>query len=160
MTNSTTDSITKVLFVCTGNICRSAMADGILRDKIKRENLPFSVDSAGTHGYHVGERYDPRTLATLRAHGIEAGDLRSRQLNEDDFTHFDIIFIADNANYQAITQRWGKTNADKTVPMTQFSKQYQGQAVPDPYYGDDEGFENVYNMLVDSIDGFLQSHKH
>lgn len=147
----------KVLFVCTGNICRSAMADGILRQLIADKQLPISVDSAGTHGYHVGERYDPRTLQTLKAHGIDASDLRSRQLTEADFSRFDSIFIADDANYQAIVERFGKANAEKTTPMTAFSTNYQGQAVPDPYYGNDEGFENVYNMLVDSINGFLQS---
>lgn len=149
-------SFYKVLFVCTGNICRSAMAEGILRDKIKTTQLPISVDSAGTHDYHKGERYDHRARETLKQHGININDLRSRPLTEADFSHFDFILIADQSNYQAIITKFGKQNAKKTLLMTEFSKHYQGQAVKDPYYGNDEGFENVYNVLVDSINGFIQ----
>lgn len=158
--DSNKENSQKVLFICTGNICRSPMAEGILRDRIQRDNLAMRVDSAGTHGYHVGELYDSRARQTLKNHGIDVADLRSRHLIEADFEQFDTLFIADNINYQVIAERWGQENADKTLLMTAFSNKYQGQAVADPYYGDADDFENVYNMLVDSIDGFLQTRQH
>lgn len=146
----------KVLFICMGNICRSAMAEGILREKIRQKNLPVSVDSAGTHSYHQGNPYDSRARAELAKHNINVGDLRSRRVQQQDFDDFDVIFAADQANLRDLSADFG-TQADKVMLMTAFSKDYHQQNVPDPYYGNHQGFTHVYQMLDESIDAWLES---
>lgn len=145
-----------ILFICMGNICRSAMAEGILRDKIQRHNLPLVVDSAGTHGYHNGEQYDHRARAELKKHGINVDDLHSRRVTAADFERFDVLFAADDMNLRDLHAEFGAA-ADKVQLMTAYSERYAGQGVPDPYYGGDEGFTHVYEMLNESIDRWLKT---
>ncbi len=145
----------KVLFICTGNICRSAMAEGILRDKIAKYGLPLSVDSAGTHSYHNGEPYDSRACDELRKHHIEVEDLRSRRIRESDFDEFDVLLAADYSNLRDLRDEFGKC-ADKVKLMTHYCLPHQDEAVPDPYYGGKEGFAAVYRLLEESIDAWLQ----
>lgn len=149
--------MTKVLFICMGNICRSAMAEGILRHKIAEQNLSIRVDSAGTHSYHNGEQYDRRARTELAKHGINVDDCRSRRVKTSDFSEFDVLFAADTANLQNLTEEFGAL-ADSVALMTAFSEKYAGQNIPDPYYGGDEGFAHVYAMLDESIDAWLNSH--
>ncbi|PID63708.1 MAG: protein-tyrosine-phosphatase [Gammaproteobacteria bacterium] len=145
----------KVLFVCMGNICRSAMAEGILQEKIQVYGLPLSVDSAGTHSYHNGEPYDPRARAELASRGINVDELRSRRIRETDFRDFDVILVADHSNLRHLREEFGDL-ADKAQLITHFSPVYQEQDVPDPYYGGKEGFADVYKMLDKSIDAWLE----
>lgn len=146
----------KVLFICMGNICRSAMAEGILREKIRQRQLPIMVDSAGTHSYHNGQQYDRRARAELAKHGIDVDDLRSRRVCADDFAQFDYLFAADTANLGNLSGEFGLI-ADSVKLMTAFSTAYQQQDVPDPYYGGDAGFTHVYEMLDESIEAWLTS---
>lgn len=144
-----------ILFICMGNICRSAMAEGILRDKIQRHNLPLTVDSAGTHSYHNGEKYDSRARAELKKQGVNVDDLRSRRVSADDFKRFDALFVADKMNLRDLRAEFGEIT-DKVQLMTKYSDQYQGQEIPDPYYGGEEGFAHVYAMLDESISAWLR----
>lgn len=144
----------KVLFICMGNICRSAMAEGILREKIRQRNLPLSVDSAGTHRYHNDEQYDSRARATLKEHGIDVNDCRSRLVTESDFKQFDVIFAADHDNIRNLAAKFGKL-ANNVQLMTAYSTAHHNQPVPDPYYGGEEGFPKVYDMLDSAIEEWL-----
>lgn len=144
----------KVLFVCMGNICRSSMAEGLLRDKIRQRHLPLVVDSAGTHRYHQGEKYDRRAREVLATKGIDVEDLRSRPIACQDFSEFDTIFAADEHNIAVLQQQFGVL-ADKVMLMTAFSHRYANQPIPDPYYGGDDGFSLVYDMLDESIEAWL-----
>ncbi len=148
--------MTKVLFICMGNICRSAMAEGILRHKIQENHLPITVDSAGTHSYHNGGKYDARARAELAKHNIDVEDLRSRRIKQSDFSEFDVIFAADQHNLQDLRAEFGQL-ADKVQLMTAFSKQFKGENIPDPYYGGDAGFAHVYEMLDEAIGEWIKS---
>ncbi len=145
----------KVLFICKGNICRSSMAEGILRDKIAKYGLPLSVDSAGTHTYHNGEPYDSRARNELRNHRINIEDLRSRRIRESDFDDFDVLLAADHANLRDLHDEFGE-RADKVKLMTHYCLPHRDEAVPDPYYGGKEGFATVYQLLEESIEAWLQ----
>lgn len=145
----------KVLFICMGNICRSSMAEGILRDRIEKQGLALLVDSAGTHGYHQGKPYDQRAREELAKQDINVDDLRSRQVSAADFDTFDVIFAADQSNITDLAAGFGE-KANKVKLMTAYSEQYFGLDVPDPYYGDSEGFAKVYEMLAESIDTWLK----
>lgn len=144
----------KVLFVCMGNICRSAMAEGILLNKVRQHNLQLEVDSAGTHGFHNGKKYDERARAELKCHDIDIEAHRSRQVEKDDLINFDVIFVADRSNLRNLRSKYGKL-ANKVKLMTAFSKKYRNEEIPDPYYGGEEGFRHVYRMLNESINAWL-----
>lgn len=148
----------KVLFICMGNICRSAMAEGILREKIQQLGLPLTVDSAGTHSYHSGNQYDPRARAELKKHGIDVDDLRSRRVSAEDLTEFDYLFAADTANLNDLHSEFGDSSQVVQL-MTAYSQRFQNGDVPDPYYGGDAGFTHVYEMLCESIDAWLTHEK-
>src|SRR5207253_406313 len=89
----------KILFVCLGNICRSPLAEGILRDKLKSRNVEVEIDSAGTASYHVGEPPDERAIKIAKKYGVDISKLRGRQFSAKDFDDFDLIYVMDNSNY-------------------------------------------------------------
>ncbi|QTN39370.1 low molecular weight phosphotyrosine protein phosphatase [Cryomorphaceae bacterium] len=147
--------MTKVLMVCLGNICRSPLAQGILESKVDVGEV--EVDSAGTAAYHVGELPDPRSIATAREHGIDLTSQRARQFVTEDFDRFDYIFVMDRSNEQNVL-RLARTAADEEKVHLILNEIYPGEnrEVPDPYYGGDQGFEHVYQLLNDASDRIVE----
>ncbi|WP_298514823.1 low molecular weight protein-tyrosine-phosphatase [uncultured Kordia sp.] len=146
---------TKILMVCLGNICRSPLAEGILASKL--DPTKFLVDSAGTAGYHAGELPDRRSIATARQHGFDISYQRSRKFVRNDFQTFDYIFAMDQSNYNNILSL-AETEADRKkvhMILNQISPNSNAE-VPDPYYGGDQGFENVYQMLDEACSIFAE----
>lgn len=138
--------MTSILMVCLGNICRSPLAEGILKSKLPTNE--FFVDSAGTANYHVGEKPDIRSIETAFNHGIQISSQRSRQFKEEDFDLFDYIYVMDYSNYDNVIHL-ARTEEDKAKVklILQELKSSPTLEVPDPYYGGTKGFDNVYNML-------------
>lgn len=129
----------KVLMVCLGNICRSPLAEGILREM----QPSWEIDSAGTAGYHIGSAPDPRMISTAAGHQIDISMLRARQFTSADFDAFDRIYAMDSSNYTDILSLASSAEDRAKVQMMLG----EGKNVPDPYYGGDEGFETVYQLL-------------
>jgi len=139
--------------VCLGNICRSPLAEGILRNKTKKLNLTITIDSAGTANYHVGEHPDNRTVLNAKNHGVDISKLKARQFQVEDFDKFDIIFAMDSSNYSDIMALARNENDKRKVEMI-LNRVYpnSNMAVPDPYFGGEQGFENVFILLEKACD--------
>jgi len=139
----------KILMVCLGNICRSPLAEGILKSKLNSDF--FIVDSAGTSGHHVGELPDKRSVEVASKYGIDITDQKSRKFTKEDFKKFDLIFAMDESNYQDIISMSDDENDIRKVKMI-LNELFpeENRNVPDPYYGGNQGFENVYKMLDES----------
>lgn len=136
----------KIVMVCLGNICRSPLAEGIMRSKVNSDEI--LVDSAGTAAYHVGKLPDSRSIEVARKYGIDITYQRARKFSTKDFSDFDLIFAMDYHNYQNIlTLAKSKDEAKKVKMILNEVHFQQNLSVPDPYYGGNEGFENVYKML-------------
>lgn len=141
----------KVVFVCLGNICRSPAAEGVFLDLLVKQNLTdhYVVDSAGTGSWHVGELADSRMREHAKRRGIELKS-RSRQFKPEDFDHFDYIVVMDKSNYTNVVSLTKKQeNIDKVIEMATLAKSHPETEVPDPYYGGDQGFENVLDIVTD-----------
>lgn len=142
---------TKILMVCLGNICRSPLAEGILASKLDPEK--FQVDSCGTSNYHIGKKPDSRSIETAKKHGIDITNQRAAQFKISDFDTYDLIYPMDQSNYQNIIQLARSENDTKKVNLILNELQLKkGLEVPDPYYGGDQGFEDVYQMLDNACD--------
>jgi protein-tyrosine phosphatase len=146
----------KILMVCLGNICRSPLAEGIMQYKIDQHRLDWSVDSAGTGSWHVGERPDRRSVEVAKKYGIDINYQRARQFRTDDFQQFDLIFAMDSSNYQNIIKMAdSKEEKEKVQMIMNIVKPDYNQNVPDPYY-DNDGFEIVYRMLDEACDKIIE----
>ena len=153
--------VKKILFVCLGNICRSPAAEGIFNQKIKERDLEnfFVVDSAGTGSWHVGNLPDKRMRATALSRGIELTS-RSRQIEENDLYEFDHILVMDNDNLYSVKSLIKDHNNpinSKIKLILSYSKNSQLEEVPDPYYGGQNGFDKVIDLLDDAMDGLIDS---
>lgn len=147
----------KILMVCLGNICRSPLAEGILRKKVEEYGLSWTVDSAGTGHWHIGQLPDRRSIATARQFGLDITDQRARQFTQADFDRFDQILVMDTSNLSDVL-RLARSEADRQKVMLILDLVYPGQnqSVPDPYW-DDNGFTAVYQMLDEACEKFVQS---
>ena len=144
--------------VCLGNICRSPLADGLLRDKVEKRNLPIVVDSAGTSAHHVGNSPDPRMVRTANQFGLDISNLRSRQFTLADFDAFDLIYVMDKENLRNVSKLARNTDDMKKVSLIlNLISPNQHQEVPDPYYGGDAGFLDVYSLLDRATDHIIQT---
>lgn len=132
----------KILMVCLGNICRSPLAEGILRAKLSED---FLVDSAGTGDWHVGNGPDKRSVSVAKKYGIDISNQRARQFNPKDFDEFDLIYVMDESNFKDVISLAKNEIHQSKVKL--ILEDFENKNVPDPYYGGEEGFENVFKML-------------
>jgi len=136
----------KILMVCLGNICRSPLAEGILQSKVHKQSV--FVDSAGTAAYHVGNLPDERSIAVAKKYGIDITNQQARKFTERDFIDFDVIYAMDKSNYQnIISLASNNEEVEKVKIILNESQPGKNFSVPDPYYGGNAGFEEVYKML-------------
>ena len=136
----------KILMVCLGNICRSPLAEGILTHKTQHLNI--EVDSAGTAGYHIGNLPDSRSIEIADKYNINLRNQKARQFSRADFEKFDIIYAMDKSNYaHLISLAENKEERSKIRMILNEINPNACESVPDPYYGGENGFQNVYNML-------------
>jgi low molecular weight protein-tyrosine phosphatase len=146
----------KILMVCLGNICRSPLAEGIMKYKIKQHGLDWQVDSAGTSAWHTGEHPDHRSIATARQNGIDISGQRARQLKPHDLDNFDLVLAMDSSNLRNILHHaTTKKQQDKVQLILNFSRPGSNENVPDPYW-DDNGFEKVFHMLDEACEGVVE----
>jgi len=148
-----------ILFCCTGNICRSPTAEAMLAKKVADAGLigRIRVDSAGTHGYHVGEPPDSRSRAAAKARGYDLSKLRARSLEREDFNRFDLVLAMDQANRAFLAQLCPPASIGKLKMVMQYARYHKVREVPDPYSGGPADFEMVLDMLEDATAGLLQS---
>ncbi len=144
----------KVLMVCLGNICRSPLAEGILKSKVGKDVI---VDSAGTAGYHVGDLPDQRSIAVANKHNVDLTDQRARKISQADLDEYDLIYAMDQENYDNL-RRMAKNDEQRNKINMIMNELYPNENidVPDPYYGGDHGFEHVYAMLDEATDKILE----
>ncbi|QIR14321.1 low molecular weight protein-tyrosine-phosphatase [Shewanella aestuarii] len=143
-------TINSVLFVCMGNICRSPTAEVVFRKKAQQANLSVIIDSAGTIAYHQGNLPDPRSVKAGTARGFDFSGIRARQVTDEDFVKFDLILAADHANMADLRQRCPVDLQYKLQLMLSFGD-CGVEEVPDPYYGGNQGFDKVLDLLENSL---------
>lgn len=148
----------KVLFVCMGNICRSPTADAVFRHFVQEAGVDhmIDVDSAGTHAYHIGDPPDHRAQNTALQRGYKMHDLRARAVQSSDFEEFDYILAMDKENLTLLQQRSPQQHVSKIQLFRQYDKNVDADAeVPDPYFGGQQGFELVLDMVEEASQGLL-----
>lgn len=146
----------RVLMVCLGNICRSPLAEGILKHKVYQRGLQWQVDSAGTGAWHVGEQPDPRSIDVAQRFGIDITDQRARQFDPQDFERFDLILAMDRQILRQLQQMATHPEHRRKIRLLlDVVHPGQGQEVPDPYYGGSEGFEKVFRLIDTACDRLL-----
>ncbi len=147
----------RVLMVCMGNICRSPTAEGVLRQFIKNNNLgdKVEVDSAGTHGYHVGEAPDSRTQRAAAIRGYNLSQQRARKVAYQDLDYFDLILAMDKTNLDNLRRMASPEQQQKIRLFMDYAKNFDDDEVPDPYYGLGHGFDLVLDMVEDAAQGLV-----
>jgi len=148
-------NMTKILMVCLGNICRSPLAEGILKSKLPKN--AFFIDSAGTANYHIGKQPDYRSIAIAKNYGIDISRQKGRQFIVSDFDDFDYIYAMDSENYDNIISL--ARNSQGRAKVKLILNELNGSSivdVPDPYYGGEQGFENVYQLLEEACENIVE----
>lgn len=140
--------IKKILMVCLGNICRSPLAEGIMRSKLEAIDIPFEVDSAGTSNYHIGENPDARSVKNALKNGIDISNLKARQFVVKDFDQFDIIYVMDENNKSdVLSLARNEQDVAKVKLILSETPKSAHKSVPDPYFGGEAGFQLVFELL-------------
>ena len=149
----------KILMVCLGNICRSPIAEGVLIAKCKQKGLNWTIDSAGTNGYHNGERPHPDSQLVCRQHGIDISAQRSRPFNKQDFDTFDLIIpMASDVERDIRHMAGGKYDADKVKLLLNYSFPDTNLDVPDPWSRSIAAFHEVYQLIDHACDALIEAH--
>lgn len=148
---------TRVLFVCMGNICRSPTAEGVFKHLVAKHGLAERIesDSAGTHDYHIGSPPDARAQAAAARRGYDLSALRARQVTAEDFAAFDYVLAMDEVNRKALRQLCPAHYRERVRLLLEFAPEAGRHEVPDPYYGGDQGFEEVLDLVEDAAQGLL-----
>ncbi len=151
--------MTRVLFVCLGNICRSPTAEAVVRELARRERpgLALDVDSAGTHGYHTGSPPDERSIAAARRRGYDLSTLRARVVESGDFGLFDLVIAMDEEVHGRLKRVAPRAQLARLVLFMDFAPGLGRRDVPDPYYGGAAGFEEVLDLVEEGARGLLAS---
>jgi len=150
--------VIKVLFVCMGNICRSPTAEGVLRHFVRDRDLEdrIEVDSAGTHGYHVGEAPDQRTQRAAASRHYDLSEMRARKVAAQDLDYFDLILAMDQNNLDVLKRICPPDKHGRLGLFMAYAKNFDDDEVPDPYYGLGHGFDLVLDMIEDAAIGLLE----
>lgn len=150
----------KILMVCLGNICRSPMAEGVLKKELIENNLDqkVKIDSAGTISLNQGEHPDNRAIQTAKKNGVDISKFIARPFTAKDFDAFDKIIVMDNSNYNdVVSLARNETDILKVKMLMNYSKPGSNQALPDPYFGSLDGFDKMYKMIDVAFDAIILS---
>jgi protein-tyrosine phosphatase len=147
----------RILFVCMGNICRSPTAEGVFRKLLEEQapELDVQIDSAGTHGYHMGAPPDPRACRAAERRGIDLRTLRARRVTEQDFEHFELVLAMDEQNLEFLLELCPPDYRSRVRLLMEFAPHLERREVPDPYYGGNTGFERVLDLVEEAAVGLL-----
>jgi protein-tyrosine phosphatase len=148
----------RILFVCMGNICRSPTAEGVFRKVLSERgpDLDIDLDSAGTHGYHVGAPPDPRACRAAERRGIDLKPLRARRVTPQDFEQFELVLAMDEQNREFLLEMCPAEYRHRVRLLLEFAPQLERREVPDPYYGGSTGFEHVLDLVEEAAVGLLE----
>ena len=148
----------RVLFVCMGNICRSPTAEGVFRNELAQagSDLVVTIDSAGTHAYHVGEPPDRRAIAAASRRGIDLTGLRARAVSDEDFERFDLVLAMDRDNLALLQRRAPASYRQRVKLFMDYAPKSYAREIPDPYYGGPQGFEEVLDLLEEASRGLVR----
>lgn len=151
----------KILMVCLGNICRSPLAEGILQHKAWQAGFQWSVESAGTGAYHTGEPPHRLSQKVAKLNGIDISKQRARQFLKEDFEQFDFIYVMDSSNYNDVRRISGKHWNESKIDLL-LNEVYPGQnrSVPDPWYGNEDGYHEVFSMLDKACEMIISKYTH
>lgn len=148
----------RVLFVCLGNICRSPSAEGVFRQVVREAGLEdrIAIDSCGTGHWHVGKAPDSRAIAAARKRGIDISDLRARQFSSEDLDSFDYVLVMDRQNLADVRDVWRQNGGTEPALFLEYGSSAHDE-VPDPYYGGDQGFEHVLDLINEASENLLET---
>ena len=151
--------IGSIVFVCLGNICRSPIAEGVFRRMIEEKGLSgtIRIDSAGTSGFHQGALPDPRSMEVCKSHGLDISGQRSRRVVDADFASLDLIVAMDRSNEADLKARATQGDSSRIVRLLEYLPE-GGSDVPDPYYGGEQGFEHVYQLIAEALGELYEAH--
>ncbi len=150
----------KILMICLGNICRSPLAEGILRQKANASNLDWQIDSCGTGGWHAGEKPDIRSIEVAQKNGIDISKQLARKLRCTDIDNFDILYVMDKQNYEDVVRNCHTEEEKQRVKLILSEVEaWEDAEVPDPYFGEKDGFDKVFAMLDKACDAIIEKYK-